>query len=165
MVMGMSRKPEKETKQDKKKRKRKQRTKQTLTRAVTQICLIEANPGKLDALDQLVVEYQALTQQYVTLFTTEAEPNGYAEPMVATTLSERWHRVAIQQAAGIAQSWRSNRENAYQAYLEDLADYAEDQARQNPDPKRKEPCWKEWNTPILRVPCIQANVNVVVLEA
>ena len=117
MVMGMSRKSEKAPEQDKTKRKRKKRTKQTLTRAVTQIRLIEANPGKLDALDQLMVEYQALTQQYVTLFTTEVEPNRYAEPMVATTLSERWHRVAIQQAAGIAQSWRSNREHAYQAYL------------------------------------------------
>lgn len=164
MVMGMSRKPDKETEQNKKKRQRKKRTKQTLTRAVTQIRLIEANPGKLEALDQLMVEYQVLTQHYVTLFTTEADPNRYAEPIVATTLSERWHRVAIQQAAGIAQSWRSNRENAYQAYLEDLADYAEDRASQNPDPKRKEPFWKEWNTPILRVPCIQANVNVVVLE-
>ena len=84
---------------------------------MTQIRLSEANPGKLDALDQLMVEYQVLTQQYVTLFTTEVEPNRYAEPMVATTLSERWHRVAMQQAAGIAQSWRRKREKAY---LEDL---------------------------------------------
>jgi len=165
MVLGMGRKPEKATEQDKQKRQRKKRTKQTLTHAVTQIRLIEANPGKLEALDQLMVEYQVLTQEYVTLFTTGAEPNRYAEPIVATTLSERWHRVAIQQAAGIAQSWRSNRENAYQAYLEDLADYAAVQAGQNPDAKRKEPFWKEWKTPVLRVPCIQATVNVVVLEA
>jgi hypothetical protein len=58
--MGMSRKPEKATEQDKKKRKK--RTKQTLTRAVTQIRLIEANPGKLEALDQLMGEYRLLTQ-------------------------------------------------------------------------------------------------------
>jgi hypothetical protein len=82
MVMGMSRKPEKATEQEKQKRQRKKRTKQTLTRAVTQIRLNEANPGKLEALDQLMVEYQVLTQAYVTLFTTEAAPNRYAEPIV-----------------------------------------------------------------------------------
>jgi hypothetical protein len=57
----MSPKPEKTPEQDKQKRKRK--TKQTLTRAVTHIRLIEANPGKLDALDHLVGAYLALTQQ------------------------------------------------------------------------------------------------------
>jgi len=165
MGSRVSRKPEKEALQDKKKRKRKKKTKQTITRAVTHIRLIEANPGKLVALDQLVGEYQALCQQYVTLFTTEAEPNKYADPVFETPLSERWHRVAIQQAAGIAQSWRTNRQNAYQAYLEDLADYAEATAARQTSPKLKEPTWTEWNTPILRVPCIQANVNVVVLEA
>jgi len=160
----VSRKPEKEASQDKKKHKRKKKTKHTITRAVTHIRLLEANPGKLLALDQLAVEYQALCQQYVTLFTTEAEPNKYADPVCETPLSERWQRVAIQQAAGIAQSWRTNRANAYQAYLEDLADYAENQASPHPEPSRKAPTWQEWNTPILRVPCIQANVNVVVLE-
>src|SRR6266566_2072828 len=103
----MSQKPEQATEEEKKKRKRKKKTKQTITRTVTHIRLIEANPGKLDALDQLVVEYLALTQQYVTLFTTQAQPNRYAEPMFEATLSQRWHRVAIQQAAGIAESWRT----------------------------------------------------------
>jgi len=70
----VSQKPGKATKEDKKKRKRK---KQTLTHAVTHIRLIEANPGKLDALDQLIVVFTALCQQYVTLFcTTETSPNG-----------------------------------------------------------------------------------------
>jgi hypothetical protein len=92
----MSLKPEKATEEAKKKRKRKKKTKQTITRAVTHIRLIEANPGKLDALDQLVEEYLALTQQYVTLFTTEASPKRYAEPVFETALSDRWHRVAIQ---------------------------------------------------------------------
>jgi len=160
----MSLKAEKATEEAKKKRKRKKKTKQTITRAVTHIRLIEANPGKLDALDQLVEEYLALTQQYVTRFTTEASPKRYAEPVFETALSERWHRVAIQQAAGIARSWRTTRENAYQAYLEDLADYAEDQASSHPNPNRKEPQWREWNTPILHVPCIQANANVVGVE-
>lgn len=30
--------------------------------------------------------------------------------------------------------------------------------------KRKEPVWHEWNLPRLRVPVIQANANVVVVE-
>jgi transposase len=165
----VSQKKAQETPEDKKKRKRKRKSKRTITRAVTHIRLIEANPGKLEVLDQLGGEYMALTQQYVTLFCSEAEPNKYAEPVFETSLSERWHRVAIQQAAGIAQSWRTNRENAYQAYLEDLADYAEAKAKAEAnggtlDAKRKEPTWKEWNLPLLHVESIQANANVVVVE-
>ncbi|HET8852075.1 MAG TPA: transposase, partial [Ktedonobacteraceae bacterium] len=53
------------------KHKRKKKTKQTITRAVTHIRLMEANPGKLRALDQLVSVYLTLCQQYVTLFCTE----------------------------------------------------------------------------------------------
>jgi len=169
MGTGVSRKPEKAPEEEKHKRKRKKKTKQTITRAVTHLRLIEANPGKLSALDELVVEYLSLTQQYVTLFTTVSEPNRYAEPVCATTLSQRWHRVAIQQAAGIAKSFRTNRQNAYETYLEDLADYAEAKAKAEAegrplDPKRKEPQWREWKPPELRVPSIQANVNVVVVE-
>src|SRR5216684_5602024 len=169
MGTGVSRQPEKAPEEDKHKRKRKKKTKQTITRAVTHLRLIEANPGKLSALDELVVEYLSLTQQYVTLFTTVSEPNRYAEPVCATTLSQRWHRVAIQQAAGIAKSFRTNRQNAYETYLEDLADYAEAKAKAEAegrplDPKRKEPQWREWKLPELRVPSIQANANVVVVE-
>src|SRR5207247_3905113 len=84
-------------------------------------------------------------------------------------LSERWQRVCMQQAAGIAKSWRTNRQAAYAAYLEDLADYADAKAKAEIsgvplDPKRKEPAWREWDMPELRVPCIQANANVVVVE-
>ena len=43
----MSQKPEKATEEEKQKRKRKKKTKQTITRAVTHIRLIEANPGSL----------------------------------------------------------------------------------------------------------------------
>lgn len=166
----MSQKPKKATEEEKKKRKRKKKTKQTITRAVTHIRLIEANPGKLEALDQLVVAYLALTQQYVTLFCeAETSPDQFATPVFETELSERWHRVAMQQAAGIAKSWRTNRQAAYEAYLEDVADYAGAQAKAEAegwplDPKRKEPQWREWNTPFLHVPCIQANANVVVVE-
>jgi putative transposase-like DNA-binding protein len=165
----VSRKPAKATEAEKKQRQRKKKTKQTLTCAVTHIRLIEANAGKLEALDQLMVEYLALTQRYVTLFCTEVEPSRYAEPVVETTLSDRWHRVAIQQAAGIAKSWRTNRQAAYDAYVEDLAEYAEAKASALAEvtplaTSHKEPEWHEWNLPELRVPCIQANANVVVLE-
>ena len=166
----MSQKPEKATEEDKRARKRKKQTKQMLTHAVTQIRLIEANAGKLDALDHLVVVFQALCQQYVTVFcAAEASPDKYANPIFETELSERWHRVAMQQAAGIAKSWRTNRQNAYDAYLEDLADYAEAKAKAEAsdvplDSKRREPEWREWNLPELRLSAIQANVNVVVVE-
>jgi len=75
----------------------------------------------------------------------------------------------MQQAAGIAKSWRTNRQNAYDAYLEDLADYAEAKAKAEAwkvplDQIGQEPVWHEWNLPELRVPCIQANANVVVVE-
>jgi len=60
----MSRRPDTTTKENKKKRKRKNHT---LTHTVTHIRLIEANPGKLDALDQLIVVFISLCQQYVTL--------------------------------------------------------------------------------------------------
>jgi len=166
----VSRKPEKATAEEKKQRQRKKKTKQTLTRAVTHIRLIEANPGKLDALDHLMVVYLALTQEYVTLFCqVETSPDKFAVPIFETKLSDRWHRVAIQQAAGIAKSWRTNRQNAYEAYLEALADYAEARAKAEAsgvplDPKRKEPEWREWKIPELRVSSIQANTNVVVVE-
>src|SRR6266513_4883259 len=122
---AVSQKPDK----DKRKHQHKRRSKRTLTHAVTHIRLIEANPGKLEALDRLVMVYLALCQHYVTHFCTEADPNSYAVPVYATDLSERWHRVAIQQAAGIARAFRTNRQNAYDAYLEDLTDYAEAQAK------------------------------------
>jgi hypothetical protein len=99
-----------------------------LTKAVTHIRLLEVNPGKLAALDALAPVYLALCQQYVTLFSTDELPDKFHAPIFATSLSERWHRVAIQQAAGIAKSWRTNRANAYQDYLDDLLDYQEQEA-------------------------------------
>lgn len=90
----MSQKPGKATEEDKKKRKHKKKTKQILTRAVTHIRLIEANPGKLDALDQLVVVFQALCQRYVTLLRlADSGPDKYADPVFETELSDRWQRV------------------------------------------------------------------------
>src|SRR5258707_15802614 len=85
---------------------------QRITKAVTHIRLLEANAGKLAALDTLAPVYLALCQRYVTLFCTDERPNKLRDPLFHTSLSERWQRVAIQQAAGIAQSWRSNRATA-----------------------------------------------------
>ena len=81
----VSRKPEKATEQEKKKRKRKRMTKQTITRAVTHIRLIEANPGKLAALDALMAVYLPLCQQYTTLFCeSETGPGAYSDPVFET---------------------------------------------------------------------------------
>src|SRR5712692_4667172 len=124
MDLQVSQKPGKATKEDKKKRKRKKQTKQTLTHTVTHIRLIEANPGKLDALDQLIVVFTALCQRYVTLLClADSGPDKYADPVFETELSDRWHRVAMQQAAGIAKSWRTNRAKAYEAYLEAVSNW------------------------------------------
>ncbi len=134
-----------------------------VTKAVTHIRLIEANPGKLAALDTLAPVFLSLCQQYVTLFCTDEAPDKLRAPLYQTPLSERWHRVAIQQAAGIAQSWRANRATAYQDYLDELEEYQEQEAEGTVDPKTKAPVWREWDVPTLRQTCIQANINVVKL--
>jgi hypothetical protein len=138
---------------------------QRITKAVTHIRLQEANSGKLAALDALAPVYLALCQQYVTYFCTEAVPDKFHPPVFATPLSERWHRVAIQQAAGIAQSWRTNRDQAYRDYVDELEAYQEQEAEGTLDEQDKAPEWQEWNVPILQKCCIQANTNVVKLEA
>src|SRR5713226_2724709 len=137
---------------------------QTLTKAVTHIRLEAANAGKLAALDNLAPVYMALCQQYITLFCTDEYPDKFRATCFATPLSERWHRVAIQQAAGIAQSWRTNRTQAYQDYVDDLLDYHEQEAEGTLDADAKEPVWNDWSIPTLRQTCIQANVNVAVLQ-
>jgi Putative transposase DNA-binding domain len=138
---------------------------QTITRAVTHIRLEGINPGKLAALDALVEVYLALCQQYVTLFCTAEAPNKFHPTYYATPLSERWHRAVIQQAAGIAQSWRTNRAQAYQDYIDELADYQDHIAEGTLDAaEAQEPEWREWDVPKLKEACIQANANVVALE-
>jgi len=137
---------------------------QTITKAVTHIRLEETNKGKLAALDRLASEFLALAQRYVTLFCTDELPDSFRAPCFPTPLSQRWHRVAIQQAAGIAKSWRTNRANAYQDYLDELAEYQEQQADGALEEGAKEPEWREWNVPTLRQTCLQANCNVVKLE-
>ena len=137
---------------------------QKQTFAVTHIRLPEVNPGKLAALDALASVYRALCQQYVLLFCTDEQPDKFRAPAFVTPLSERWHRVAIQHAAGIAQSWRTNRANAYQNYVEDLVEYQEQLVEGTLESNTTEPVWREWDVPTLQQTCIQANANVVVLE-
>ena len=170
MDSPMSQKPQKASEEEKKKRKRKKQSKQTITRAVTHIRLLEANAGKLSALDALMTVYLKLCQQYTTRFCeAESLPDKWSEPVFETELSDRVHRVAMQQAAGIAQSFRTNRATAYQAYLQDVAAYEEAKAQAEAAGrmasfKRQEPTWADWNLPVLRVPVMQANANVVVVE-
>jgi transposase len=115
-------------KQKSRKKRPKSGEPQRITRAVTHIRLLEANSGKLAALDALAPVYLSLCQQYVAVFCTDEQPNKLRDPLYHTPLSERWHRVAIMQAAGIAQSWRSNRTIAYQQYQDDLLRYQKQQA-------------------------------------
>jgi putative transposase-like DNA-binding protein len=131
-----------------------------LTRAVTHIHLCDANHAKIAALDALAAEYLQLCQAYTTYFCTEALPDKYAAPCFESSLSQRWQRVAIQHAAGIAQSWRSNYAAASQEYLDLLAEYQEEPEAGEGDPTE----WKEWNTPILKESVIQANANVALLQ-
>src|SRR5215470_2630126 len=112
------------------------------------------------ALDALATEYRRLCQQYSTAFCTEAQPDTYAEPCFESPLSQRWQRVAMQHAAGIAQSWRSKYAAAYQGYLDTLAEYQEQPEGERGAP----PEWKEWTTPVLKETVIQANANVALLQ-
>jgi hypothetical protein len=130
-----------------------------LTRAVTHIRLCDANHAKIEALDALAAEYRRLCQQYTTYFCTEAQPDGYLAPCFESPLSQRWQRVAVQHAAGIAQSWRSNSAAAAQEYLDALAAYEEDH-----EPDEAPPEWRDWNTPVLKEPTIRANANVALLQ-
>lgn len=107
-----------------------------MKKAITHLKLDQANPNKLQKLDELAAEYQRVVQAYVNwLIEREVrQPNKYAEipeEEISTSLSDRWQRCAWRQACGIVQSWYSNeRENA----------------------------------PVLHSICIQANPNVVVIE-
>ncbi len=137
----------------------------TLTRAITHIPLrldikLDAtNAGKLAQLDALAHKYMALCQAYTTAFCTTVEPAPFADAWIATPLSARWQRVAIQHAAWIAQSWRTNRNRAYRDHLERSAWHA-----QQEQPRHPAPVWNEWNTPVLKQTVLQANANVIGLE-
>jgi ribosomal protein L37AE/L43A len=105
-------------------------------KAITHLKLDQANPSKLQKLDELAAEHQRVVQAYVDWLIAHAirQPDKYAdipEQDVPTPLSDRWQRCAWQQACGMVQSWYANE-------------------RENP--------------PILHNICIQANANVVVIE-
>jgi hypothetical protein len=134
-----------------------------LTKAVTHIRLTSMNAGKLAALDALAAEYMVLCQVYVTHFCTIAQPDEYAKYVYATPLSARWHRVAIQQAAGLAKSWRTKRRQAVIEYLSKLAWYNA-QAPAKRETLRR-PGWQEPRTPTLHSMSIQTNANVAVQAA
>jgi IS605 OrfB family transposase len=146
--------------------KRKQREPSTLIQAITHIPLRESNQVKLDALNAVADVYQNLCQAYTTYFCEEAEPDGYADPHLPSELSQRWQRVVMMQAAGIAQSWRSNRDNAYAEYERKKAWFEQ----KYPTPAEQEanaskaPQWREFNLPELKQMKIEANKNVVALN-
>jgi hypothetical protein len=127
-----------------------------LTCAVTHIRLCAVNDAKVVALDVVAAEYMALCQQYVTCFCAEAESNGFADPCFPSPLSQRWQRLAIQQAAGIATSWRTNHERAQEAFADTLAAWLEEEH----PPDAVPPEWIPWQTPTLKQTVIQANANV-----
>jgi transposase len=130
-----------------------------LTRAITHIRLADTNAIKLAQLDTLAETYMRLCQAYVIAFCTDVEPNKFGDAWLDSSLSARWQRVVVQHAAGVARSWRTNRDRAYQAYLDDLAEH-----QAQADPQRAAPTWRDWQTPTLKQTVIQANANVVVLE-
>ena len=107
-----------------------------MKKAITHLKLDQANPGKLERLDELAAEHQRIVQAYVDWMISHEmrQPEKYdhiPEQEISTKLSDRWQRCAWQQACGIVQSWYSN-------------------ARENP--------------PKLQNVCLQANTNVVVIE-
>ena len=93
-----------------------------LTHAVTHIRLGALHDAKVAALDAVVADYLTLCQHYVTHFCTQAEPDGYVDPCFPSLLSQRWQRVAIQQAAGIARSWQTIHGRAQDDFADRLAD-------------------------------------------
>jgi IS605 OrfB family transposase len=131
-----------------------------ITRAVTHIRLCDANDAKVAALDALAAKYIALCQQYVTHFSVEAEPDGYADPSFSSLLSQRWQRVAIQQATGIARSWRTNHQRAQEGFADSLASWLEEEH----PPGEIPPQWTPWQTPTLKKTVIQANANIALLQ-
>jgi hypothetical protein len=94
-----------------------------LTKAVTHIRLGSLNAVNLPALNAVAAAYKDLCQVYVTHFCTIAKSDGYADYVYPTLLTARWQRVAMQQAIGMAQSWRTNRRKAADEYVRKLAWY------------------------------------------
>lgn len=94
------------------------------------------------------------------MFCTEGEPDAYADLHFHSALSQRWQRVAIQQAAGIARSWRANHQRAQDEFADTRAAWHEEDHAPGETP----PPWTPWQTPTLRKTVIQANANVALLQ-
>jgi IS605 OrfB family transposase len=138
----------------------------TLIHAITHIPLRESNQVKLDALNAVADVYLKLCQEYTIYFCQEAEPDKYATPHFASPLSQRWQRVAIIQAAGIAQSWRSNRANALAVYEGKRAWFEQQYPTtiEREANAAKAPQWREFKLPELKQMKIEANRNVALLN-
>jgi hypothetical protein len=96
----------------------------------------------------------------VTLFCAEAEPDPSADPRCSRPLSQRWQRVAIQQAAGSARSWRAHQQRA----PEDCADPRAAWREEDQAPGKTPPKWREGQTPTLKRTVIQATATVALLQ-
>lgn len=108
----------------------------SLTFAVTHIPLLsltEATREKRAQLDALADEYMRVCQWYTTDFCEQGTADRNAPFLMDSTLSDKWHRCAVRRAAGIAQSWLSNRDRTWQEYQEALAEYDEHPDEHAPD--------------------------------
>ena len=68
-------------------------------KAITHLKLYQANPGKLQRLDELATEQQRIVQTYVDWMISHEirQPDKYAplpEQEISTELSDRWQRCA-----------------------------------------------------------------------
>ncbi|NJN67714.1 MAG: hypothetical protein HC884_13900, partial [Chloroflexaceae bacterium] len=85
-----------------------------LTFAVTHISLLaltEANADKVVQLDALADEYQRVCQWYATHFCAQGVADRHTPLLIESTLSDNG-TLCRAPAAGIAQSWLSNRDRA-----------------------------------------------------
>ena len=70
-----------------------------MKKAITHLKLDQANPAKLQKLDELAVEYQRIMQTYVDWMISHEirQPDKYAplpKREISTELSDRWQRCA-----------------------------------------------------------------------
>jgi len=136
----------------------KKQSRTELTRSLHNIRLSDVNSGKLAAVDALWAAYKPLCEQYIQLFCGEAEPDAALRFCFVSRLSARWQREAVRQAAGIAQSWRSNRQRLWSEYASKRAWY--ESLSEQEQAGRKKPEWTEPRIPELRQVSIQASTNV-----
>jgi len=106
--------------QDKQAKRKRRRAKSgsepyIVTRALTHIHLLDANAGKLAALDALAPVYLSLCQQYVTLFCEGELPNKLRVP-ASPPSCRAWHRVRLCKPQALRKVGEQSA-TAYQDYL------------------------------------------------